>query len=286
MRCRPLEAGDCVAVLTALRPGCPPPFHRGCCMYLLYLDESGTHGGSPCFILAGLAVPESDAWHLQNRLMDTLQHQLPQGFDPNAFELHAAEIKHPTRPRRPSPWAAVPLNVRIRVLHSIYESIAGYEPIDVQLPVTLFGAVVDRRTRDRVARGYEEVLHKFDEMLRRRSSETLRHVGLAIHDKHYIERDVQRAADTWRHIAGRLGTLNHLADVPLFADSRASRLIQAADFVAWALWKAYGAAQPDNKWIDKLWQMFDADGGVMHGLTHVSPEFARGCTCPPCASRR
>jgi hypothetical protein len=91
----------------------------------------------------------------------------------------------------------------------------------------LFGAVVDRRRPDHAERAYEEVLHKFDEMLRRRTQSLgQRQIGLAIHDKHYMERDVQRATETWRHIRGRIGTLHHLADVPLFADSGASRLIQ------------------------------------------------------------
>lgn len=254
--------------------------------YLLYLDESGTHGGSPYFILAGLAVADADAWFLQNRLTETLRRCLPLGTDPNEFELHAAEIKSPSRPNRPTLWVNIPPNLRFRVLHQIYETIAAYRPVDPEYPLVLFGAVVERAFPNAMERAYEEVLHKFDEMLRRRSGgAALRQSGLVVHDRQSSERDVQRAAETWRHIAGRMGTLNHLADVPLFADSRASRLIQAADFVAWALWRFYGAPQADGQWVERLWPMFDADGGTMHGLIHVSPRFTRGCTCPPCASR-
>jgi Antitoxin VbhA len=36
-------------------------------VYSLYLDASGTHGASPVYILAGLAVHEQDAYHLQQR---------------------------------------------------------------------------------------------------------------------------------------------------------------------------------------------------------------------------
>lgn len=262
-------------------------FHAGVATYLLYLDESGTHGGSPCFILAGIAIAEGDAWHLQNRLTDTLGRALPAGNDPNHFELHAAEIKSPSNLRRPSRWQTIPVNTRFRVLHRTYESLASFRPSDPDYPVSLFGAVVDRRLPNYTARAYEEVLHKFDEMLRRRGGQLgQRLTGLAIHDRHAIERDLQRAAETWRHIAGRMGTLHHLADVPLFADSDASRLIQAADFVTWALWRCYGLPQSDRRWIDRLWGMFDADGGTMHGLIHASREFVQGCGCPPCASRR
>jgi len=157
--------------------------------------------------------------------------------------------------------------------------------VDSEFPVVLFGAVVESGERER--RAYEETLHKFDELLTRRTRDRgERETGLVIHDKRAIERDVQRAAQTWREIAGRLGVLAHLADVPVFADSKASRLIQAADFVAWALWRYYGMSQSDHRWIGDLWHLFDHGDGVMHGLIHVSPRFRTGCACPPCSSRR
>jgi hypothetical protein len=78
--------------------------------------------------------------------------------------------------------------------------------------------------------------------------------------------------------------LRHFADVPLFADSRASRLIQAADFVAWALNRHY--AQNDPQWLRRIAPHFNHDGDAMHGLIHISRDFATGsCTCPPCQNR-
>jgi Protein of unknown function (DUF3800) len=111
---------------------------------------------------------------------------------------------------------------------------------------------------------------------------------MVIHDKHLLERDVQIWSDAWRKAAGRIGVLTHLSDVPLFADSRASRLIQASDFVTWALWRYYGVVpKPDDVWIKNLWHHFDSANGVMHGLVHVTRSFATGvCPCPPCASRK
>ena len=254
--------------------------------YLLYLDESGTHGGSPYFILAGIAVAEADAWHLQQRLNDTLRTALSPGDDPGRFELHAAEIKSPTSRNRPTPWSSVAINTRFRVLHRTYDAIRTFDPVDASRPIALFGAVVDRRRPDHTQMAYEEVLTKFDAMLRRLGNRLgQRQTGFVIHDRNYLELDVQRAVEDWRHMAGRLGTLNHLADVPVFADSRASRLIQAADFVCWALWRYYGLPDRDERWIERLWSLFDADGGVMHGLTHISPHFPQ-CPCPPCSSRR
>jgi len=253
--------------------------------HLLYLDESGTHGGSPCLIVAGLAIHERDAWFLQRRLQDVLSRLLPAGHDPSDYELHASEIKSPSAQHRPAgAWSGIPIDTRLKVLAATYRCIRDFRPVDARFPAALFGAVVEGH--DREARAYEEVLHKFDEMLNRRTRELgERQTGFVIHDKGATERDVQKAAHTWRHISGRMGLLTHLADVPVFADSKASRLIQAADFVAWALWRYYGLTASDVTMIEPLWSKFDAADGVMHGLIHVSPRFRSGCVCPPCASR-
>jgi hypothetical protein len=61
-------------------------------VYSLYLDASGTHGASPVYILAGLAVHEQDAYHLQQRFSAPLA-KLPGGPDPRDYELHATEMK-------------------------------------------------------------------------------------------------------------------------------------------------------------------------------------------------
>jgi hypothetical protein len=259
---------------------------RECATYLLYLDESGTHGSSPYFILSGLAVAEGDARRLQQRLTATLQEALPDDADPDEFELHATEIKSPARRRLQSPWRRLNQRARLEMLRRTYDVIGAFDPVDETHPPALFGVVVDRRWPDHLRTAYEKVLTDFDAMLSRREDDTGRpQTGFVIHDKNSLELDVQRAVADWREMAGRLGTLNRLADVPVFADSHASRLIQAADFVCWALWRYYGLPERDEQWIGRLWHRFDASDGVMHGLTHLSPEFPQ-CPCPPCLSRR
>jgi len=80
--------------------------------------------------------------------------------------------------------------------------------------------------------------------------------------------------------AGRLGSL---AEVPLYADSKASRSIQAADFVAWAIWQYYENGHADH--LQKLNRRLDASSGVQHGLAHMIYGY-RTCDCVPCHSRR
>jgi Protein of unknown function (DUF3800) len=261
-------------------------------VYLLYLDESGTHGGSPVFILAGLALHEQDTWFMQRRLDDMLKRKLPKGLNLLDFELHAADIKSPKAPvpgkrKRASEWLGMPYGTRLDILNATYRSLARFKCRDTAYPCAFFGAVVDRSYADYEERAYELVLHKFDEMLTRQAHDSGVHQrGIVIHDKRVVEKDVQRWAATWRQVAGRIGRLAHLSDVPFFADSRASRCIQAADFVSWALWRYYGLPTPDESFISPLWSHFDEAGGKMHGLIHVVPGFRQGvCSCPPCSSR-
>jgi hypothetical protein len=195
-------------------------------------------------------------------------------------------LKTVKKKKVPSVWGALKYGKRMDVMRAVIAAISSYESHDPARPCALFGAVIDRSYKDREQRAYEEVLHKFDEMLTRQGNESGTHErGIVIHDKRVIERDVQAWVQTWRAVAGRIGMLTHFTDVPLFSDSRASRLIQAADFVSWSLFRYYGPSG-DESWVRTLWPLFDNANGTMHGLIHVVPGFRHGvCTCPPCASR-
>jgi Protein of unknown function (DUF3800) len=54
--------------------------------------------------------------------------------------------------------------------------------------------------------------------------------------------------------------------VPLFLDSKASRLIQLADIVAYAVFRYY--EKGDNRFFPIIQSRFDSEGSVKHGL-HV-----------------
>lgn len=55
-----------------------------------------------------------------------------------------------------------------------------------------------------------------------------------------------------------------MAEAPLFVDSTASRLIQIADLLAWAVWRRY--EHSDTRYFDLIVRRFDREGGVLHGL--------------------
>jgi hypothetical protein len=208
-------------------------------MYLLYLDESGTHGGSPAYIIGGIALHEHDVYHLQQRLETMLQAKAPSGARCSGFRATRCRDQVSAEPEGPSPWEQFDYSFRLDVLRGAYRAIGCYDPVDFEYPYALFGAVVDRHYGDRRQRAYEEVLHRFDEMLTRRAHQTREHQrGIVIHDESTIERNIQAWTQRWREVAGRIpGELRHIVDVPFFADSKASRTIQAADLVTFALWR-------------------------------------------------
>ena len=101
-------------------------------------------------------------------------------------------------------------------------------------------------------------------------------------DKSVHERPLQILARNFRVDGARWGHFRNLAEVPLFVDSTASRMVQLADLVAWSTFRKYELS--DGRFFDNLIPLFDADGGVLHGLYHHRRMWEH-CYCPACQSR-
>jgi hypothetical protein len=205
--------------------------------------------------------------------------------DPEDFELHAAEIKSPNN-KKHSPWQNLPFGLRMRVLGEAYRALESLRCGQDGHGCGLFGVAMDVRFRsgqaqwEREQYAYEVLLNKFDNMLGRAEPKGL---GLVIHDQRLVvEKDVREWTRSWQEAAGSLDQLKALADVPLFADSRGTRLLQGADLVAYALWRYYHAG--DDRRVSALWSQFDFADGHMHGVIHLTPQYKQ-CSCPPCARR-
>jgi Protein of unknown function (DUF3800) len=270
-------------------------------MYLLFADESGTHGGSPVFVVGGLAVHEHDAQNLQRSLAAAVEpYAAAARLSAEDLELHAAVMRNAEPPvgrqtgRHVSPWALLPRNDRLNCLADAYRRIANFRPSDPDLPTVAFGVALDLHfhsglsTLERERFAYEVLLNKFDVMLKRKRERSLgANRGLVIHDRRVVaEKDIQQWTREWQKAAGTIGQLRNMADVPLFADSRASRLIQAADLISYALYRHYSSGRRNPDYVDRLWHKFDTVDGVMHGCVHYTPEFGSGsCSCKPCQGR-
>ena len=130
---------------------------------------------------------------------------------------------------------------------------------------------------------FEYLCNRFDRFLGRlhRNGDTQR--GLIILDESSYETSLQSLAHEFRTEGHRWGQLYNLSDVPLFVNSKATRMIQYADLVAYALRRYY--VKGDSSLFDIISARFDVEGGVLHGLVHhVAQEHA--CNCFACRQRR
>jgi len=271
-------------------------------MYLLFVDESGTHGGSHAFVLGGAAIHERDARRLHKLLDDAVQRCVTNpALNAEEFELHVSEMKNAKKPKQTSSkqqkvsnWAFISRTDRLALLEESYKIIRDFQPSDPSLPMALFGVAVDRDFRSglppaaREAFAYEVLLNKFDVMLKRNRSDNGNFdLGLVIHDRRVVaERDIQAWTREWRRAAGTVGQIRNLADVPLFADSKATRLIQVADLVSYGIWSHYSPNPPKNDYMDFLWDGFDKKLDQMCGMVHYTPSYGSGtCTCRSCSDR-
>ena len=134
----------------------------------------------------------------------------------------------------------------------------------------LFASVVKKVSvspRDPVEVAFEQLASRFDKYLIRlhRGGDTQR--GLIILDKSTYETTLQALATDFRTIGYTWGVIRNFSEVPLFLDSKASRLIQLADLVAYAIFRKF--ERGDDRFFSLIEKRFDAEGGIVHGLNVI-----------------
>jgi hypothetical protein len=230
-------------------------------MHLMYLDDAGSvpNPQERFFVLAGVALFERQTYHLEVKL-DTIASRFGHP-EPKSLELHGNEMQSGRnfwrRIDRPSRRQAI--SDALGCLH------------ELRGPVRLFGAVIEKAAvspKDAVEVAFEEVASRFDRFLQRCHRKNDPQRGVIILDKSTMETRLQALATEFRFNGHSTGKLNNLADVPFFVDSSASRLVQFADLVAYALWRKF--EKDDPEFYDVIAGRFDQEGGVVHGLHIVT----------------
>lgn len=215
-------------------------------MHLLYLDDSGsvTDSSQRHFILAGIALFERQTHWLQkelDNLVDTLGHPYP-----DQLELHGNQILAGC-----NWWRGVPREQRRDVIRQGLEL-----AFTLRGQWRLFSAVVDKQSlspRDPVGYAFEQLCSRFDQFLRRLHLRGDSQRGLIILDRArraQQEMRLQSLASEFKGVGHTWGVTRNLADVPLFVDSRATRIIQYADLVAYALWRKFEKGDDESSDFD------------------------------------
>lgn len=245
-------------------------------MYLLYLDDSGSvkNPNESHVFLAGLAVFEREPYWLSEKLDRIAQNLWPE--DPHALEFHSTEIFSGKRH-----WRGLEKALRLDAFKEALSLLPATHRI------SLFGAAIHKASvspEDPLEHAFEQICNRFDRYLARlhkKKQDTQR--GLIVLDESAYETSLQALAREFRQNGHRWGQLRNLIEVPLFVNSKATRMIQFADMVAYAMRRYY--VNGEATYFDIISELFDKDGGVVHGLVHRVPPDAN-CNCIACRQRR
>jgi len=245
-------------------------------MYLLYLDDSGSplNPTEEDFVLGGICVFESQIdWF--SREIDKLATSYP--GNPEDVEFHASSIFS----RREAPWNSLSIDAARGVLKSVLHVVQSS-----YATTRLFACAIRKKSftgQDPVELAFEDLCKRFDIFLSRLRAEGENHRGLIVLDRTTRETSIQQLSREFRKVGTQWGVLKNIVDTPFFVDSKASRLVQIADHVAYSVFRRYGSG--DAQYFDIIGGRFHEADGVIHGLVHK--ELGRvNCTCPACLSRR
>lgn len=203
-------------------------------MHLLYVDESGSppDPNTRFFVLAGVSIFERNTHWVDAELTKIATQLNP--ADPSAIEFHGSPMR-----QGKEGWQNFNVSQRVQ---------ATVDALDVlgrsQGYVRVFASVIEKTrmpTVDILETSFANVAHRFDQSLaamwhgKKKNPQR----GLLVCDKATYEQQFQQLSLKFKHQGHSLGRLRNFAEVPLFLDSKASRLIQLADMVAYWLFRYY-----------------------------------------------
>jgi Protein of unknown function (DUF3800) len=196
------------------------------------------------------------------------------------LELHATAVR-----TGKGSWRSVPRPVREGLLRDVARLLGSFAPPSGNR-YALFAIAREQGAvpyADPMERTFEELYLRFNGFLRRRAPGGAQYFGLVVADEAKYEKVLQPMVAQWRELGTRIRPVRQVVEVPLFVDSRATRLLQLADFVAYAVYRLY--EHDDSDLVDLMQGAFDITGGTMHGLVHLTP-YHQLCKCRACSSRR
>jgi hypothetical protein len=235
-------------------------------MYILYLDDAGSapNPRENTLVLGGVLVYERHTYWFAQQL-DTLAAKIDP-VNPRSVEFHASEIFSGRNP----PWNRFPKKEeRINIIKDVLRIVArSYQRNSA------FACIIHKpsfRRSDLMEMAFEDLCSRFNLHLARVYATTKeQNKGLIVLDESSYETSLQKMATDFRCSGTRYGNIRDLAEVPLFVNSKASRLIQIADHIAYAVFRRYEAG--DTSYLDLILQKFDSESGVLHGLVHKTSE--------------
>jgi hypothetical protein len=246
-------------------------------VYLLYSDESGNlaNPSDTVFVVAGIAVHEDAVRPLAGQVNSTINARIGVYLG-KRLEIHGS----PMRTGR-GDWQRVDRGRRRALAYELLDLICDWRHPGSETTVRTFAVITERGySESPFETAYGELLHLFDSSLRAGRRRGNPHNGILIADRgkyeNRLEDWVQLARSRFRRPTQDARRLHALAETPFFVDSKSTRLMQLADLVAHAFYRAYNAEDWD--WASRLLPGFDRP--LLSTLLHFTT--AGSCACRPC----
>lgn len=246
-------------------------------MYVVYLDESGDPNGwnnnQNHFILGGLAVHEGQIGRVST-LLDEIQAEFfPEISIPLKF--HAVDLYN-GRER----FRNLTEPVRQELLDAIYDALGAIHYPQVNLFATAMhiSAVADADQSLRAT--FEDVVQRVNAFLARLHRQGNPQKGMLIIDRSQSTESRYRTLIAQFRASG--GNIGNIADIPYFSQSSETRLLQLADFCAYAVFRYY--ERSDASLLNKILSGFDRPSRdePPDGLKHIiRPSIP--CDCLACS---
>jgi hypothetical protein len=243
-------------------------------VYLFYLDESGEPGSwqqNDNFILAGVAIHEGQVRRLSGQIDAVQRRFFPSILVP--IEIHSQHI-HGGKDR----FRQMPSADRAALLDAAYDVIAaaGFPNLVAFITAIHVSAVTSasQALEDCLA----DVCQRFNTFLVRQCNAGHIDKGLLIMDRSGREARVRELMAEFERSGTQHGYLGNIMDVPYFADSTNTRMLQIADLVAFAGGRYFNAN--DRTYLDNVLARIDrrSSRGPVVGLKHIVGRTHR-CSC-------
>lgn len=247
-------------------------------MWILYLDESGTHAEAAYFVLAGLAVFEREIYWFAQEMDGLQQRYFPN--QPEPVEFHASSLRLSGNQAAAPPFDTLSAAQRRQLITDILNIIRSHRGV-------LFGVAIEKAwctNEQPYERAFEDLTSRFDLFLRRlntTSGESEQRGIIAVAESSY-RRNLEILGERFRGGTTRWGQLRTISDVPFFLPARNTRLLQLADFCANAIYGRYNSGYSRD--FDIISPKFDREQTRIHGLVHLTRD--HDCQCLACFSRQ
>ena len=235
-------------------------------MHLLYLDESG-HSHDPnshFFVLAGFSVFERQTHWLESQITPIAERFSKS--NPGAIEFHGAPMRSGKEE-----WEGVAPADRVQAVVDILDLLS-----DRQLQLKVYVSVIEKNLFPADAilqQSFEDIASCFDQYLQSLYLKRNPQRGLVIFDKNNYEEKLQALSQVFKHQGHANGKLRNFAEVPLFLDSKASRLIQLADLIAYWTFRHFQSGDDRGyKLIEPYFCRFSGTTGYMPRITAATEQ--------------